>query len=498
MKQSNLRFANAAKATSDAIWDWDLVNDELYWGDGFETLFGYELSKIEPVAGSRLVHIHPDDRKRVLDGIRNALDDTTQNSWSDDFLYIRADNTYALVSDKGIIIRNDNGKAVRMIGAMQDVTRQKTFESALVESNERFTYAAQATSEAIWEWNIQTPEIFKEYGYKDLFGYEFTNNIGEVGFWASKVHPEDHPRIWPQMLSTREDPTLNKWTIEYRFRKANDEYIFIKEKAILLRNGKGDLLRMIGSMQDVTRQKIEEAELKLLAEDLYKRNNELQQFGYVVSHNLRSPVANIMGITTLLELDKDDPETVEQCTRDIKNAIHRLDDVIRDLSKILSITDGSAEIIKDEIDLAEILTNVTTDLKETIAYSGAVIQLPSASMVLFSHKAYLYSIFYNLVSNAIKYRSAAAPQIRISVATIPGSVIITISDNGVGIDLKKHSGDIFKPYKRFNTGIEGKGLGLFLVKSHVEALKGKIEIGSKPGKGTTFTITLPMSEARDK
>ena len=95
----------------------------------------------------------------------------------------------------------------------------------------------------------------------------------------------------------------------------------------------------------------------------------------------------------------------------------------------------------------------------------------------------MYSIFYNLLSNALKYKSDKKPLISIEIQSEAESLIITVSDNGIGIDLEKNINDIFKPYKRFTTDIKGKGLGLFLVKSHVEALNGEISIESQLGIG---------------
>jgi signal transduction histidine kinase len=204
-----------------------------------------------------------------------------------------------------------------------------------------------------------------------------------------------------------------------------------------------------------------------------------------------------MGITNLLELEKDDPETLERCTTNLKSAVHSLDSVVKDLSKILTITDGSVELTKEKVDLTLILNNIKTDLEEVFNHSKAKVEIPTDSFFLFSHKAYLYSIFYNLVSNAIKYKSKHHPEIHISVSTTSEYLLVSVSDNGIGIDLEKNSEDLFKPYKRFNLAVEGKGLGLFLVKSHVESLNGTITIDSKLGAGTTFTIKLPFNSNQD-
>ncbi|MDB5130466.1 MAG: hypothetical protein JWR02_215 [Mucilaginibacter sp.] len=266
-------------------------------------------------------------------------------------------------------------------------------------------------------------------------------------------------------------------------------WILVEVTPVLDKNNK--LERRISIHTDITTRKAAETDLKSLADDLHKRNRELYQFSYVVSHNLRKPVANIMGITNLLESEKDDPQTVEVCTRNLKTSIESLDEVIKDLSQILSATDGSTELSVESIDLNEMISNIQTSLKDMIGHSGTHIETHFELPVVVSYKAYMYSILYNLVSNAIKYRSGQPPIIKILVNISDDAVYIVVSDNGLGIDLDKHAGDIFKPYRRFNFSTDGKGLGLFLVKSHVDAMNGKIGINSSPGVGTTFDIMLP-------
>jgi PAS domain S-box-containing protein len=244
---------------------------------------------------------------------------------------------------------------------------------------------------------------------------------------------------------------------------------------------------------DITDRIKTEQELKRLADDLYKRNRELQTFSYVVSHNLRLPVANISGLIHLLEVDKDNPETFDECFKSLKSSAISLDNVITDLSKIVSIGDFAIELTRESIDIVQVISTVEADLGMIIQHSGAKISLPGEPYFILSHKAYMYSIFYNLIYNAIKYKAHRAPQISINIMTNAQSAIITIADNGAGIDLEKHLDDLFKPYKKFNPEIAGKGLGLFLVKNHIEALNGIILVESEVGLGTTFSIILPTN-----
>ena len=132
--QSNERYNYASKATFDAIWDWDFVTNKMYWGEGFKMLFGYDIQEANADESSWSNHIHPDEKERVQASILRAINNGA-NSWTDEYKYIKSDGTLALVTDRGIIIRNDEGKATRMIGAMQDVTISKSNEQQLQKIN---------------------------------------------------------------------------------------------------------------------------------------------------------------------------------------------------------------------------------------------------------------------------------------------------------------------------------------------------------------------------
>jgi PAS domain S-box-containing protein len=137
LRISNERYRYATRATFDAIWDWDIVHDHLYWGEGYEKIFGYKVSDKAVNHIDSFDNIHPDDRKAVFAGIDELLKGTGVN-WAGEYRYKRKDGQYVYVLDRAIIIRNDAGAAVRMIGAMQDITERKLAEDAMKISEEKF------------------------------------------------------------------------------------------------------------------------------------------------------------------------------------------------------------------------------------------------------------------------------------------------------------------------------------------------------------------------
>ncbi|GAA4321634.1 hypothetical protein GCM10023149_21570 [Mucilaginibacter gynuensis] len=364
---------------------------------------------------------------------------------------------------------------------------------SLEEANLRYSYVTRATSDALWDWDIKSNTLYWAEGYTEIFGHPVNGVKADISAWTDHIHAEDRERIAESIRAVLVSQQAN-WKEEYRFERANATFAYVVDRGFIIRDSTQRAVRMVGAMHDISERKARIKELKQLADDLYHRNQELQQFGYVVSHNLRSPVANIMGIVTLLEIDRDDPEMIDRCIQELKSSIHRLDEVILDLSKILSITDGATAMVLEPVDVSEILQHIKLDLHDTLALNEVTLLLPQLPIIFNSHKAYLNSILFNLIGNAVKYRSEEPPVIRVDVTREGNDLLIQVKDNGTGIDLAKYGKDIFKPYQRFTNSHEGKGLGLFLVKSHVKVLNGTIEVASEPEKGTTFTVLLSSGQ----
>jgi signal transduction histidine kinase len=236
------------------------------------------------------------------------------------------------------------------------------------------------------------------------------------------------------------------------------------------------------------------AELINTNEELVKHNNELIQFSYTVSHNLRGPVARMLGLTRLLKKSDDDSEK-QRLGDMVLRSSEELDEILKDLSLIIDIRNDIYKIrekvfLQDEWNKAVSLLggNINSVFKLKVNFSD--------TPYIFGIRPMIQSVFYNLLSNAIKYQS---PERRLEIKVESSKLddqktMIRISDNGLGIDLQAQRNNLFKLYKRFHPHVPGKGLGLYLVKTQVETLGGTIEVESTPDTGTSFMLYFSEPE----
>jgi PAS domain S-box-containing protein len=275
----------------------------------------------------------------------------------------------------------------------------------------------------------------------------------------------------------------------YKMVDGSSRWYFIR--LFLINIDDGSNVSICISADDITDRKNLELQREKVTYDLIQRNKDLEQFSYVVSHNLRGPVANLLGFSNML-LDSNYDEVKKRIfIEQLHASAEILDGVIRDLNQILSVK-AEASMKKETVQLSGLVNNIKDTIKNTIDSENAFI---ATDFKVCDHistiKSYIHSIFYNLIMNSIKYRRAEVdPIIEIRTEYNDGKLSIIFKDNGVGIDLSRNKEKIFGLYKRFHLDVEGKGVGLFMVKTQVEILGGTIHLESEVNHGTQFTINF--------
>jgi signal transduction histidine kinase len=243
--------------------------------------------------------------------------------------------------------------------------------------------------------------------------------------------------------------------------------------------------------QNITKRKEMENVNKETNTILMRRNNDLEQFAFIVSHNLRAPVANIVALNTLLK-ESNDPIEKEEILDNIDISTERLENVIVDLNEILKVKKNVSEL-NEYINFKDVLQQASETLNKQIETSK--IQITSNFTNCESTESirvYFNSIFYNLISNSIKYaKNNIVPELHVWSKIDQDHIYLHFKDNGLGIDLVKFGTQLFGLYKRFNNTSEGNGIGLYMVKTQLESMGGHIFAKSQPNEGTEFIITLP-------
>lgn len=246
---------------------------------------------------------------------------------------------------------------------------------------------------------------------------------------------------------------------------------------------------------DITeRKKTEEAlllsktNLEVASQEMLEQNRQLNEFAHIISHNLRSPVGNIGALISLLD-DKSTIEDYKEIFDRLKSTSASMKDTLNDLMETLKIKKVNTQdrvVLKFKPTLKRIIEDMAGELMQC---GGEITFDFTASSEISYNKTYLESILLNILSNAIKYRSPERPlKVHFETIVIAEAVILRVIDNGLGIDMKQHGEDLFGLRKTFHEHKDAKGVGLFLTKTQIETMGGKIWMESEVGKGTTVLI----------
>ncbi len=489
IKESNEKYDIVAKATSDTIWDWKIQEDSINWNKGIEIVFGYKQEEVGKTSKWWFDKIHPEDSIRMSIKLYSFIEQKTEK-WQDQYRFKCADGTYKYVLDRGFLLKDENGRAIRMIGAIQDITKQKEEEQRLKLLETVITQSKDSI--LITEANSASGRIPKIVYVNPAFslmsGYLPNEIIGKSTNIFNKGPNSDSEELKKLLNAIKNEEECLIETISYT--KQKEEY-WVRFSMIPIFNNEGVISHWISIQRDITDEKKLESEKEHLIRELTQNNKDLKQFSYITSHNLRAPLSNLIGLLNLIEdIPIENPE-LEEILTGFNKSTHLLNETINDLVKVIIIKDNPS-MQKEEVSLKEIFENVFSQLAFQIELHKPIIKLKFDKVpLLITNKAYIESILLNLLTNSIKYKSENRKlKISITAEQIGQNAILTFKDNGIGIDLERNRDKVFGLYQRFHNYPDSKGLGLYLVKSQVETMGGTISIESEVNKGTSFTITF--------
>ncbi|MDB5012522.1 MAG: domain S-box protein [Daejeonella sp.] len=317
LQNSNERYKLATSATNDAIWDFDLLSNELFWGDGFHKLFGYSTDNSIVTFETWSDHIHPSDKKRVLHNLAKNNSNIAKNHWKQEYRYMRADGTVAYVRDNAFVIRDKHGNPIRITGALQDITKQREDLERLKNSEENYKLLFSDNPVPMLGYDVESLQIIavnnaaiKLYGYSQE---EFlTMNLFDIRPASEHAHLK-------QTIDKKAFLTDVKLTHEWVHLKKDKSTIDVELVSHLIGlNGKKTRLVAITDITEKKRAKME----------LTEQNQQLREIAQISSHDIRGPVASILGLINLFDQEHLNNEFNREVINWLNISAQELDQVI--------------------------------------------------------------------------------------------------------------------------------------------------------------------------
>ena len=431
--------------------------------------------------------IHSDDQPTVLSEIQTSL--FQNKNFSLEFRYQTSVGSEKVILAIGSTEKNDQGQVSKFRVTLQDITDSKMAILAIETLESKFKSLFDNSIDGVILTSENGSIISANPSVCQMLGYveeELTtlNSTDLLDMAATSV---------TTMMQIRNEDN-GAFIGELLMKHKQGHFVPVEVTSINMKDGKGNPY-VSTIIRDITEKKKIEVEQKALTEELLKNNQDLQQFSFITSHNLRAPVANLLSLLSLYNHEKPADDFNLILLEKFKDATQQLNSTLNDLINVLVIKSNN-NIESELISFTDIYLNVRKNIDNLIKQQNGDIKANfSAVDSVVYNKVHIESIFLNMISNAIRYSSPdRKPIISITSFVRENWVVVEFSDNGLGMDLKRYGDRLFGLYQRFHIHKEGKGLGLYMTRSQVIAMGGKIEVESEVGVGTTFKIYFKITK----
>ncbi len=540
LRESEERFQIIARATNNAVWDWNLLTNQVWWNDGVYKLFGYSQEEVGDYVDWWFKYIHPENRSRIVSDIHSAINSGEQ-FWSNEYRFRRSDDSYAYIFERGYVVHDNAGKPVRMIGAMMDITERKLVQQELQRQNLRSKLFADVTLKI--RQSLQIDEILQtsvtevqKLLHADRVLIFRLHSDGSGTVVKEAVVPD-----FPVVLGHKVVDTcfINEYIPKYLkgrisaitdIKQANIEPChqeFLQQFGvqanlvvpILQTNQLWGLLiahqcnspRQWTSWEtELLRQLADQiaialAQAKMLEQEtrqkqeLARSNEELQQFAFIASHDLQEPLRKIKTFGDRLKATYGD--TLTEQARDyldrMQNGVRRMQALIEDLLTLSRVTTRAQPFVS--VNLNQVTQEVLSDLEVLVQQTKGSVEVGDLPTIK-ADPLQMRQLLQNLIGNALKFHRQQEPPIVKIYSQITneenGSELcrIIVEDNGIGFD-EKYIERIFNVFQRLHgrSEYEGTGIGLAICRKIAERHQGTITAKSQPTQGASFIVTLPIN-----
>lgn len=347
----------------------------------------------------------------------------------------------------------------------------------------------------VWEFDAVLDRVFFSEESKNIINNTNPNFGLNSEDWNNLVHPEDKEKYF-QDFQDHLNGKKAMYENEHRVKSEDGTYKWILDKGKIVEWTENGLpKRVIGTHTDITKQKEAESNAVKALNIATQQNSKLKNFAHIVTHNLKQHAGNFESLLSFYD-ETEEQEEKEELVSHLKTLSNSLTKTITNLNEIVSVQ-ANKDKNTQEIFIAKEIDTILTTLNFVIDKNEAVINNNIDEKLFITYNAsYFESIILNLLTNAIKYKHPERyPVINIDSTVDADSIILTVTDNGIGIDLEKFGDSVFGLYKTFHRNDDSEGVGLYLIKNQIETFGGKVSVASEVNVGTTFSITIPNKKA---
>lgn len=487
LKRNNELFAIGEELAQIGSWNVNASTREIIFSSNTLRLLGQDPCRTNRSFEEVFQWIHPDDRHSLADGFREIVSQKILEF--PEFRVIKPDGEERVFKSLCKKDLSSNDDEIHVFGVLKDITDRKKKELELLESKEILSNIADSIPGLVMryvEYGKEEAKIqYVSKGAEMLWEVPKEKILLDVSIVWNKVHQDDLPGFLKSFSKARSTQTV--WNCEFRIVMDDGRVKWVNAIGTPKKvQGQGVLWDILAL--DVSARKLAEENIEKNLRLVTFQNTQLLDFCNIVSHNLRSPLVNMSMLIGFIEESEDESERMEYVAK-LKPVIEGLNETFEELVESIQIQQDN-EVKSEYIDVEECLRKIISGFEGQIAHSNALIETDFSQVpVLYYPPKYLSSILHNLISNALKYHSPNRRlKVKIKMSRLSHKVLLTITDNGLGIDLKKHQNNLFKIRKVFHRHPDAKGFGLYITKAQVDAMKGRIWAESIPDKGSTFFV----------